>query len=237
MTRKFAIVAVLVIVVATIAGGVRSRAFRRHASTATAGQSTGEKYEADRIEADYHEAITTVEERYVGEIDYEKATQAAIQGMLSTLDPHSILMDPEQARDMDVSTSGKFGGLGIVIRMIDRKLTVVKPMKNTPASRKGIKAGDHIVRINHEPTENLTSNEAVDRMRGDPKTGVTLWIERKGAEGLLRFDLIRDITRLRVSVERKSVMEWKRFCRAARSAASRPCPRRVPTARRRSAAR
>ncbi len=77
--------------------------------------------------------------------DLAKVEYAAVNGMLNTLDPHSVLMDPEQARDMDVSTSGKFGGLGIVIRMIDRKLTVVRPMKNTPASRKGIKAGDHIV--------------------------------------------------------------------------------------------
>jgi carboxyl-terminal processing protease len=128
--------------------------------------------------------------------DLAKVEYAAVNGMLNTLDPHSILMDPEQARDMDVSTSGKFGGLGIVIRMIERKLTVVKPMKNTPAIRKGIKAGDHIVKINNEPTENLTSNEAVDRMRGDPRTGVTLWIERKGTEGLLRFDLIRDVIRV-----------------------------------------
>ncbi|MBA3458958.1 MAG: PDZ domain-containing protein [Deltaproteobacteria bacterium] len=128
--------------------------------------------------------------------DLAKVEYAAVNGMLSTLDPHSILMDPEQARDMDVSTSGKFGGLGIVIRMIERKLTVVKPMKNTPAWRKGIKAGDHIVRINGEPTENLTSNEAVDRMRGDPKTGVTLWVERKGEAQLMRFDLVRDIIRV-----------------------------------------
>ncbi|HET9627592.1 MAG TPA: MXAN_5808 family serine peptidase [Kofleriaceae bacterium] len=128
--------------------------------------------------------------------DLSKVEYAAVNGMLSTLDPHSILMDPEQARDMDVSTSGKFGGLGIVIRMIDRKLTVVKPMKDTPASRKGIKAGDHIVRINSETTENLTSNEAVDRMRGDPKTPVTLFIERKGADGVLKFDLVRDVIRV-----------------------------------------
>jgi carboxyl-terminal processing protease len=125
-----------------------------------------------------------------------KVEYAAVNGMLTTLDPHSVLMDPEAAREMDVSTSGKFGGLGIVIRMIDRKLTVLRPMKNTPASRAGIKAGDHIVRINHEPTENLTSNEAVDRMRGDPKTAVTLWIERKGHEGLMRFDLVRDVIRV-----------------------------------------
>ena len=125
--------------------------------------------------------------------DLAKVEYAAVNGMLSTLDPHSILMDPEQARDMDVSTSGKFGGLGIVIRMIDRKLMVVKPIKDTPAWRKGIKSGDHIVKINSEPTENLTSNEAVDRMRGDPKTGVTLWVERKGDTSLMRFDLVRDV--------------------------------------------
>lgn len=128
--------------------------------------------------------------------DLAKVEYAAVNGMLSTLDPHSVLMDPEQARDMDVSTSGKFGGLGIVIRMIDRKLTVVKPMKDTPAWRKGVKAGDHIVRINQEPTENLTSNEAVDRMRGDPRTGVTLWIERKGEANLMKFDIVRDIIRV-----------------------------------------
>jgi carboxyl-terminal processing protease len=128
--------------------------------------------------------------------DLAKVEYAAVNGMLSTLDPHSTLMDPEAARDMDVSTSGKFGGLGIVIRLIEHKLTVVKPMRDTPAWKKGIKAGDHIVKINNEPTENLTSNEAVDRMRGDPKTGVTLWVERKGEPQLLRFDLIRDVIRM-----------------------------------------
>jgi carboxyl-terminal processing protease len=128
--------------------------------------------------------------------DLAKVEYAAVNGMLSTLDPHSILMDPEAARDMDVSTSGKFGGLGIIIRMIDRKLTVVKPMKDTPAWSKGIKAGDHIVKINNELTENLTSNEAVDRMRGKPNTPVTLWVERKGQTNLLRFDLQRDIIRV-----------------------------------------
>jgi carboxyl-terminal processing protease len=128
--------------------------------------------------------------------DLAKVEYAAVNGMLSTLDPHSILMDPEAARDMDVSTSGKFGGLGIVIRMIERKLTVVKPMKDTPAWKKGIKAGDHIVKINSELTENLTSNEAVDRMRGKPNTPVTLWIERKGTQNLIRFDLTRAIIRV-----------------------------------------
>jgi carboxyl-terminal processing protease len=137
--------------------------------------------------------------------DLAKVEYAAVNGMLSTLDPHSILMDPEAARDMDVSTSGKFGGLGIVIRMIERKLTVVKPMKDTPAWSKGIKAGDHIVKINNELTENLTSNEAVDRMRGKPNTPVTLWIERKGTPNLIKFDLTRDI--IRVSAVEHKVLD------------------------------
>ncbi len=128
--------------------------------------------------------------------DLAQVEYAAVNGMLSTLDPHSVLMDPEAAREMDVSTSGKFGGLGIVIRMIDRKLTVVRPIKNTPASKKGIKGGDHIVKIDGEDTENLTLNEAVDRMRGAPGSPVSLWVERKGTDGLLRVDLVRDQIRV-----------------------------------------
>jgi carboxyl-terminal processing protease len=149
-----------------------------------------------RLAAKLRKVFRFIETNMNAGTDLAKVEYAAVNGMLSTLDPHSVLMDPEQARDMDVSTSGKFGGLGIVIRMIERKLTVVRPMKDTPAWRKGIKAGDHIVRINQEPTENLTSNEAVDRMRGDPRTGVTLYVERKGHDGIMRFDLIRDVIRV-----------------------------------------
>jgi carboxyl-terminal processing protease len=149
-----------------------------------------------RLAASLKRIFKFIESNMNNNSDLAKVEYAAVNGMLSTLDPHSILMDPEQARDMDVSTSGKFGGLGIVIRMVDRKLMVIKPMKDTPAWRKGIKAGDHIVRINNDPTENLTSNEAVDRMRGDPKTPVTLWIERKNNDQLMRFDLVRDVIRV-----------------------------------------
>jgi carboxyl-terminal processing protease len=124
--------------------------------------------------------------------DLAQVEYAAVNGMLETLDPHSVLMDPEAARELDVSTSGKFGGLGIVIRMIDRKLTVIRPIKNTPAARAGIRAGDHIVKIDSQTTDVLSSDESVDRMRGAPSTPVTLWIERKGTAGQLRFDLVRD---------------------------------------------
>ncbi|HEY4241033.1 MAG TPA: MXAN_5808 family serine peptidase [Kofleriaceae bacterium] len=149
-----------------------------------------------RLSGKLKKVFRFIESSMNGGADLAKVEYAAVNGMLGTLDPHSILMDPEQARDMDVSTSGKFGGIGISIRMIDHKLTVVKPMRDTPAWDKGIKAGDHIVRINNDPTENLTSNEAVDRMRGEPKSPVTLWIERKGSDSLLRFDLVRSLIRM-----------------------------------------
>lgn len=129
--------------------------------------------------------------------DLAEVEYAAVNGMLATLDPHSILMDPEAASELDVSTSGKFGGLGIVIRMIDRKLTVIRPIKNTPAARAGIKAGDHIVKIDNQSTDVLTSDEAVDRMRGEPSTAVTLWVARQDEPKPLRFDL----TRAQISVE------------------------------------
>ena len=123
--------------------------------------------------------------------DLAQVEYAAVNGMLETLDPHSVLMDPEAARELDVSVGGKFGGLGIVIRMVDRKLTVIRPIKSTPAFNAGIKAGDHIVKIDNQSTDVLTSDEAVDRMRGTPSTPVTLWVSRKGETALLRFDLTR----------------------------------------------
>lgn len=138
--------------------------------------------------------------------DLSEVEYAAVNGMLSTLDPHSVLLDPEMARDMEASTSGAFGGLGIHIGMRDDKLTVLKPMKGTPAAAAGIQKRDHIVKINDELTENLTLNEAVERMRGDPGTQVTLWIARQGAEALIRTP----ITRARIETES---VEWRLLSR------------------------
>jgi carboxyl-terminal processing protease len=123
--------------------------------------------------------------------DLAEVEYAAVNGMLSTLDPHSVLLDPEMAREMDINTSGGFGGLGIVIGMRKGKLTVISPMKNTPAAKAGIQAKDKIVKINDEVTENLTINEAVERMRGRKGTKVTLWIERSGEPNLLKYAITR----------------------------------------------
>ncbi|HEY2730676.1 MAG TPA: MXAN_5808 family serine peptidase [Polyangia bacterium] len=117
---------------------------------------------------------------------------AATNGMLYTLDPHSVLLDVETYKDMRTQTQGKFGGLGIVIEM-DKKnrITVKRPMLDTPAIRVGIKAKDHIVRINNESTTNMTLNEAVERLRGDPDTNVDVYVERDSSPGVKKFTITR----------------------------------------------
>jgi carboxyl-terminal processing protease len=134
--------------------------------------------------------------------DLAQVEYSAVNGMLSTLDPHSVLLDPEAANEMDVSTSGHFGGLGIVIGMRKGKLTVIRPMPETPAADAGVKAKDHIFRINNEATDHLTLTGAVSRMRGKEGTKVTIWVKREGESKDLEFQLTR--ARIRVpSVESK----------------------------------
>jgi carboxyl-terminal processing protease len=121
---------------------------------------------------------------------------AATNGMLYTLDPHSVLLDVETYKDMRTQTQGKFGGLGIVIEM-DKKnrITVKRPMPDTPAIRVGMKPKDHIVRINNESTVNMTLTEAVDRLRGDVDTNVDVYVERDGATGVKKFTITRAFIR------------------------------------------
>ena len=120
----------------------------------------------------------------------------AANGMLYTLDPHSVLLDVESFKEMRTQTQGKFGGLGIHIAMDPKgRIIVRKPMPDTPASKAGIKAKDHIARINNESTMNMTLNEAVERLRGDVGAPVDVYIERSGVEGPKKFTIVRDIIR------------------------------------------
>lgn len=116
---------------------------------------------------------------------------AAINGMLSTLDPHSVLLRPEDYREMKLSTRGKFGGLGIVISVRDGQLTVVNPIDDTPASRAGLKAGDKVVQIGFDSTVNMALSDAVDMLRGAPNTSVTIWVSREGWAKPRKFVLER----------------------------------------------
>lgn len=117
------------------------------------------------------------------EVDLREVEYAACNGMLHTLDPHSVLLSPEAYKEMNLSTSGQFGGLGIVISIRDQQLTVMNPMPGTPAGRAGIRRYDRIVKIGNESTLNMGLNEAVQHLRGAPGSKVSVWLHRDGAEG------------------------------------------------------
>jgi len=141
------------------------------------------------------------------EIDLRDIEYAACNGMLKTLDPHSVLFSPEAYKDFSVSTTGKFGGLGIVIAIRDKMLTVMNTMPGTPAANAGLQRFDRIVQINGESTTTMGINEAVGRLRGDPKTDVTLLIHRDGKDGWAGtkpFKLTREEIKV-ASVESKAL--------------------------------
>ncbi len=125
--------------------------------------------------------------------DIREIEYACINGALSTLDPHSVLWDPQTYREMKVGTRGSFGGLGIVIAIKNGVLTVISPIDDTPAARAGIKAGDRIVRIGSESTVNMTLNEAVNRLRGEPGTKVVIFVERDGEPRARRYEIVRAV--------------------------------------------
>ena len=116
---------------------------------------------------------------------------SAINGMLSTLDPHSVLLKPESFDEVKLSTKGEFGGLGIVISIRDGALTVISPIEGTPAARAGLKAKDQIVKIGEESTVNMNLEEAVQRLRGKPGTKINVWVLRKGWTEPRRYSLTR----------------------------------------------
>lgn len=136
-------------------------------------------------------------------IDLAEVEYAACNGMLRTLDPHSAFLSPEGYKEMNTSTSGAFGGLGIVISLRDQLLTVMNPMEGTPASRAGFKRLDRIMKINNESTLNMPLDDAVRRLRGEPGSKVEIWIEREGEWSQPRkFELTREEIKVQ-SVESK----------------------------------
>ncbi len=141
------------------------------------------------------------------DVDLRELEYAACNGMLHTLDPHSSFLSPEAYRDMNVTTSGAFGGLGIVISVRDQQLTVMKPMPNTPAARAGLKRFDRIVKIENESTLNMPLDDAVKRLRGEPGSKITIWVVREGEEGWKEpkpFPMTREVIKV-FSVESRQL--------------------------------
>lgn len=134
------------------------------------------------------------------DLKFNQVEYTAINGMLNTLDPHSVLLSPEVYKEMQTQTGGKFGGLGIVIGIRDGGLTVISPIDDTPAARAGIKAGDKIIRIEDESTVNMSLTDAVSKLRGDPDTKVAIWVTRKGWQDPKKIVITRAIIKIQ-SVE------------------------------------
>jgi carboxyl-terminal processing protease len=156
--------------------------------------ASAETYRQLTLFGDVFEKIRT---DYVDKPDETKVVEAAINGMLASLDPHSSYMDAKSYRDMQVQTRGEFGGLGIEVTMEDGLIKVVSPIDETPAARAGILANDIITQIDGEQVQGLTLNQAVDKMRGPVKTDVKLKILRSGKKDPIDVTLTRDIIRIK----------------------------------------
>ncbi len=170
----------------------------------TSVSAAGEGYEELKT---FTEVLSMVKKYYVEEVKTKDLVYSAIKGMLSSLDPHSSFMPPDAYKEMQVETKGEFGGLGIQIGMKDKALTVIAPIEDTPAYKAGIKAGDKIVKINKESTKDMSLQDAVSKMRGAPKTSVTISILREGWQEPKDFTMVRDIIKIK-SVKSK-VLEDK----------------------------
>ena len=133
---------------------------------------------------------------YVEPVDDSELIESAINGMLSSLDPHSSYLNAKNYRDMQVQTRGEFGGLGIEVTMENGVVKVVTPIDDTPAARAGLRAGDLITHLDGEAIQGLSLNEAVERMRGPVNTLITLTVLREGVTEPLVVKLTRDIIRI-----------------------------------------
>ena len=193
MNRNFTILAIVVIATASVAGGLRSRSVHRRAANVKSRQvSLEDKYEADRIENDYREAIATVEDKYAGDIDYEKATQAAIQGMLFTLDPHSIFFPSAEFKKLKEDQASSFYGIGVQILRHDDGVYIQSVVQGTPASRAGLRYGDRILEVDGKDARDWSSEEVSRNVRGERGKEVLLKVERAGQEVSFNFKIVRD---------------------------------------------
>jgi carboxyl-terminal processing protease len=190
MTRRFFIIASALILITAVVGGTigRSRRFR-HSTPAT---GTVSYTESDDIEKDYNEAVGTITQEYAGGIDYEKATQAAIQGMLSTLDPHSMYFPYTEFKKLKEDQDSRFYGIGVTIVQHRDGVYVQSAVEGTPAGKLGLRYGDRILEVDGQDARDWTSEQVSKKVRGGRGEPVKVRVERAGSEAPLDFTIIRD---------------------------------------------
>jgi len=183
--------------VAGIAAGVVSTCVAGAALLALPISASGASPETYRQLNLFGDVFERVRADYVEEVEDSELIDFAINGMLSSLDPHSSYLNAKNYRDMQVQTKGEFGGLGIEVTMEEGFVKVVAPIDDTPASRAGMQSGDYITHLDKEQVLGLTLNEAVERMRGPVDTTIILTVRREGVEKAFDVPIVRDIIRIR----------------------------------------
>jgi carboxyl-terminal processing protease len=158
--------------------------------------------------------LAIVKKNYVEDVETKNLVSGAINGMLSSLDPHSAYLTPELYKELQMDTQGRFGGLGIEITVRGGILTVVSPIEDTPAAKAGVKPGDQIFKIEDEFTKDMTLVDAVKKMRGPRGTKITISIKREGVPELINFTLVRDTIRVQ-SVRSRNLEEGYGYIRLA----------------------
>ena len=159
----------------------------------------------DKIDL-FSEVLDKINNEYVEEINQNKVMDAAINGVLQSLDSYSGYMSPEIFKEMQTETSGKFGGLGIEVGMEAGVVKVISPMDNSPAERVGVKAGDYIVKINDSQVQGKTLSQAVELMRGPVGSKIEITVRRIGIKKAIIFNIIREIIEVK-SVKSKIIDE------------------------------
>jgi carboxyl-terminal processing protease len=191
MKRRFIAIASLVILACAVMGGLQSSA-RRSRRPPTDQSLNAASATAENIENDYSEAVNTVSQNYAGEIDYEKATQAAIQGMLYTLDPHSSYFPYSEFKKLKEDQDSRFYGIGVTILQHRDGVYVQSTVEGTPAARAGLRYGDRIVEVEGKDAREWTSEQVSKNVRGGRGEPVNIKVERVGSEAALNFTIVRD---------------------------------------------
>ncbi|MCG8520081.1 S41 family peptidase [Marinobacter xestospongiae] len=144
----------------------------------------------------FTEVFGRIKEAYVEEVDDRQLLESAIKGMLADLDPHSTYLAPKEYEELEESTSGEFGGLGIEVGMEDGFIKVITPIDDTPAQKAGVQAGDLIIKLGDQPVKGLSLEEAVNLMRGKPGTTLSLTIMRETENAPIEIDVVRDVIKV-----------------------------------------
>ena len=152
----------------------------------------------------FSDVFGRIKNDYVESVEDKELLENAIRGMLTGLDPHSSYLDVEQFKELQVGTTGQFGGLGIEVGMENGFVKVIAPIDDTPAQRAGVQAGDLVIRLDDTPVKGMSLNDAVKIMRGEPGTDIELTIVREGLDKPLQITITRDIIKVK-SVKRRSL--------------------------------